>query len=31
MAPLPPRRANGLRTSNLDQSTAAYASQTTTR
>ena len=26
-APLPPRRANGLRTSSLDQSTAAYASQ----
>ncbi|RYE31747.1 MAG: hypothetical protein EOP23_15065 [Hyphomicrobiales bacterium] len=25
--PLPPRRANGLRTSSLDQSTAAYASQ----
>jgi hypothetical protein len=26
-APLPPRRATGLRTSSLDQSTAAYASQ----
>lgn len=26
-APLPPRRANGLKTSSLDQSTAAYASQ----
>lgn len=26
-APLPPRRANGLRTSSLDQSTAAYSSQ----
>lgn len=30
-APLPPRRANGLKTSSLDQSTAGYASQTTTR
>ncbi|MFJ5368095.1 hypothetical protein ACIPIA_02640 [Bosea sp. CER48] len=30
-APLPPRRANGLRTSSLDQSTASYASQPTTR
>ena len=30
-APLPPRRANGLRTSSLDQSTAAYASQPTQR
>lgn len=26
-APLPPRRANGLKTSSLDQSTAGYASQ----
>ncbi|WP_293795166.1 murein L,D-transpeptidase family protein [uncultured Bosea sp.] len=26
-APLPPRRASGLKTSSLDQSTAAYASQ----
>ncbi|MGO4172957.1 L,D-transpeptidase family protein [Bosea sp. TAF32] len=30
-APLPPRRANGLRTSSLDQSTAGYASQAATR
>ncbi|MGX5736847.1 L,D-transpeptidase family protein [Bosea thiooxidans] len=31
LAPLPPRRASSLRTSNLDQATAGYASQTTTR
>lgn len=31
VAPLPPRRASGLKTSNLDQTTAGYASQTTTR
>lgn len=30
-APLPPRRAGGLRTSSLDQSTAGYASQAATR
>ncbi|MCO5090125.1 murein L,D-transpeptidase family protein [Bosea sp. (in: a-proteobacteria)] len=30
-APLPPRRARGLQTSRLDQSTAAYASQPTQR
>lgn len=30
-APLPPRRANGLKTSSLDQSMAGYASQPTTR
>lgn len=30
-APLPPRRANGLKTSSLDQSTAGYASQAATR
>ena len=31
VAPLPPRRANGLRTSQLDQPAAAYASQPATR
>jgi hypothetical protein len=30
-APLPPRRATGLKTSSLDQSMAGYASQPTTR
>ncbi|CAH1664464.1 conserved hypothetical protein [Hyphomicrobiales bacterium] len=30
-APLPPRRANGLKTSSLDQSTAGYPNQPTTR
>ncbi|MCU4178782.1 murein L,D-transpeptidase family protein [Bosea sp. BH3] len=31
VAPLPPRRASGLKTSNLDQATAGYASQPATR
>jgi len=31
VAPLPPRRANGLRTSRLDQPAAAYASQPASR
>lgn len=31
VAPLPPRRASGLKTSNLDQATAGYASQTSSR
>lgn len=31
LAPLPPRRASGLRTSSLDSTSAAYASQPSTR